>query len=609
MNRKLAALAAALVSIGAVMGQLAPVLNLTMTANPLVAYSGDQVNFTIVLKNEGKETLTGINLTDDLSGQTIRLAELDPQMNYTYWFVVKVHDDLIGNATACALNSTGHNVTVEAQVLVDIIHPNITLVKSVNATMIYPGQRVNFTFFVNNTGDVGINAINITDDLCGPVAGPFDLKPGENLTACLVLAIDDDVTNNGTASGFDPLGKRVKAESSVRIDVIHPNLTLAKSVNATIIYPGQYVNYTLVLENVGDCNLTAVNLTDPALGLSLGPLNLTMGENMTVCVQVQLHEDTTNEANATGLDPLGGEVEADATTTVDVIHPELRVQKSVEPGIVPAKGNVTYTLVLENVGDCNLTAVNISDQYLGWEAGPFDLMPGEGLTFELNATVHVTATNNATAVGLDPLGNPVAAWDTAHVVVVTTGDIRGLGYWMHQFSYNGRRHVDRETLEAYLALIIGQSSIFDELYPLSMQNATDYLWLGKASMEQRAVQHCLVCWLNWANGALELGDKVDTDLDGEPDMTFQEAMEMVEDLIANAEGWKDYEAAKRICESICGVDGLDEGDDDEGEPGSGKRGPPEDVGMPQGRGPPQINPPVKRGPPEDVGKPQGRGPP
>jgi hypothetical protein len=324
-----------------------------------------------------------------------------------------------------------------------------------------------------------------------------------------------------------------------------------------------------------------------------------------------------NTANASGFDPLGGLVVANASAFVDVIHPALSLTKTVDPSVVEAKANVTYTFVVENTGDVNVTAINITDPGLGWTAGPFNLTPGEQVTCQLNTTAYVTETNNATAMGLDILGNPVVAWDTADVTIVTSGDIRSVGYWKHQFGGKGKRHLDRETLEHLLELVIDESSLFEEVFNLSYENATSYLWLKKASMLNRSVQQCLACWLNWANGAVNLSELVDTDWDKEPDTPFGDAMALVEDLIINGEGKDDYERAKDICDSINNMNNDEENEEDkddkedkEEKEDKEPRGPPEDKGEPQGRGPPEDKtPPVKRGPPEDKGEPQGRGPP
>jgi uncharacterized repeat protein (TIGR01451 family) len=613
MPGRAAAVVVILLSISVVMGQIGPALDITKTVDQKVIYSGEEVNFTIFLNNTGDQTISAINLTDDLYGSVGSLIELDPQMNFTFIYNYTIYADVINNVTAEGLNATGYLVATGDSVLVDVIHPNLTLVKTAEPATTYAGENVTYSIVVMNMGDVNITSINITDDLFGLVEGPLDLSPGENLTSAYNWTVEGDTVNNASATGLDPLYNNVTANASAFVDVIHPNLTLIKTVSPGIIYSGENVTYTLLLLNTGDVNITSINLTDPAIELAAGPHELAPGENLTRVLNITVYDDLYNTASASGFDPIGGMIGTNSSAFVDVIHPELTLTKTVEPSTVPAKGNVTYTFLLENTGDVNLTAVNISDPDLSWVAGPFILVPGENVTLQVNATAYVTSTNNATAVGLDILGNPVLAWDTAHVTVVTTSDIRSIGYWKHQFSDKGRRHIDRSTLEDFLGLILDQSSIFGEIFPLSYENASSYLWLKKASMLDRSVQQCLACWLNWANGAVDLSELVDTDWDGEPDTTFGEAMAIVEDLIANGDGKDDYERAKDICDSINNSGDHDEEGEESGDGGpeeSDGRGPPEDKGEPQGRGPPEDkDPPVKRGPPEDKGEPQGRGPP
>jgi len=511
------------------------------------------------------------------------------------------------------------------------IGPALNLTKTAKPAMIHEGENVTYTFFVNNTGDEEITAINITDSNLGLVAGPFSLLPKANHTVKVNHTVLSDTVNNATATGFGPEGKRINHTATAFVDVIHPNLTLSKTAKPTMTYVGNQVNYTYVVNNTGDVNLSAVNLGDDALGQIAGPFDLLAGTWLTFEVKVSIENDTLNNATVVGLDPLGGMVEANATAFVDVIHPELTLVKTVDPKTASYGEEVTYTFYIENTGDVNVTAINITDDHLGHIAGPFNLSPAQSLTTKVKATMYATTFNTATAVGFDPLGNLVRAKDTAAMRVLTLSDMRSMGFWKHQFSEKGHKHVTREALMAYLALIPDESGIFEEIFQLSYENATSYLWIGKASMLNRSVQQCLACWLNWANGAVGMGDMVDTDWDGQPDMTFSEAMTRVEDLIANGDGKQDYEKAKDICDSINNMgesdddeeeddeedeqDDEDEEDEDDEEedqeqgPAEG-RGPPENSGEPQGRGPPEDRtPPVKRGPPEDTDEPRGRGPP
>ncbi len=624
-----AALMAVLISIGAVMGQLTigPALNLTKTAKPTMIHEGENVTYTFFVNNTGDAEITAINITDSDLGFVAGPFSLLPEANRTVEVNHTVFSDTLNNATATGFDPEGKKVNHTATAFVDVIHPNLTLTKTVNSTMIYRNQAVNYTFFINNTGDVHIAAINVTDDHLGMIVGPFGLAPGQNLTVNRIVSVENDILNNATVAGLDPLGANVTVNATAFVDVIHPNLTLTKMAKPTMIYVGDEVNYTYVVNNTGDVDLSAVDITDDALGHIAGPFDLSAGTWLSFEVKVSVENDTLNNATAVGIDPLRGMVDANATAFVDVIHPELTLVKSVDPKTASSGEEVTYTFYIENTGDVNVTAINVTDDHLGHIAGPFNLTPTQSLTTNVKATMYATTFNTATAVGFDPLGNLVHANDTAAMRVLTLSEMRSMGFWKHQFSEKGHKHLTREALMAYLALIPDESGIFEEIFQLSYGNATSYLWIGKASMLNRSVQQCLACWLNWANGAVGMGDMVDTNWDGQPDMTFSDAMALVEDLIANGDDKQDYEKAKDICDSINNMgesdddeedeeendeedeEQNDEEDDQEQEPAEG-RGPPENNGEPQGRGPPEDKtPPVKRGPPEDTDEPQGRGPP
>jgi len=610
IRRKLAALLVCLVSIGVVMGQIGPALDVVKSVDNGTVYPGGEVNFTIFVNNTGDDTLYGVNLSDDMLAGSVNLPDLEPGANCTYRFTSVVEYDIVNNVTVEAVNATGYSVSDEDSAAVDVIHPNLSLNKFCEPAVIYEGENVTYTLTLENTGDVDITAINLTDSLRGLMDGPLDLSPGENRTWSYNETVWMDASNNASVAGLDPLGALVLENASASVDVIHPNLTVTKMGEPNMVYSGDNVTYTIVVENGGDVNLTDIWVTDLGSGWLRGPFDLVPGENQTWMLEsvanVSAYDDLYNLVNASGMDTTGRWVEGNATAHIDVIYPELSLCKSVTPEVAEPGEEVTYRFVLENTGDVNLTSANVTDPDLNWTAGPFNITPGNSVTLELNAIAYVSGTNNATAVGLDPLGNTVVAWDTASVSVLATGDIRSIGFWKHQFSDRGRKHIDHEALELFLDLIIDESSLFEELYNLSYENATSYLWVSRGSMLNRSIQQCLACWLNWANGAVGFIDMVDTDFDGQPDTQFGEAMNTVEDLIANGEDKGDFERAKDICDSI-NNSGQEQEEEQEEEQ---HRGPPEDKTPPVRRGPPEDKtPPVRRGPPEDKTPPVRRGPP
>jgi len=151
--------------------------------------------------------------------------------------------------------------------------------------------------------------------------------------------------------------------------------------------------------------------------------------------------------------------------------------------------------------------------------------------------------------------------------------MRTIGFWKHQFSDNGKQHIDDATLAGYIDIVNFMSGVFSEKTSLSsLDEAHDLLWLKNASMEQRATQQLLASWLNFANGAVGLDDMVDVDYDNAADMSFLDAVGIAEDILLDSSSSdSDFEQAKSMCDSINNMKESSEGESDTDE-GSGGKG-------------------------------------
>jgi len=145
---------------------------------------------------------------------------------------------------------------------------------------------------------------------------------------------------------------------------------------------------------------------------------------------------------------------------------------------------------------------------------------------------------------------------TAVFIEQGIGDFGTIGYWKHVFyvwkTGKGTFKDYVETLLVdYLERINATSRVFSENYTLTMESAYDLLWSRDSSIRTRALKQCLASWLNWADGATTMTQMVDTNYDGIPDMTFGDAMTIVEDILRDPNSSREeLEYAKNICDSI-----------------------------------------------------------
>ena len=74
----------------------------------------------------------------------------------------------------------------------DLIHPAIDIVKTVNPDSGEPGDTVTYTYVVTNTGDTTLYNVSVDDDIIGHIGDIAELAPGESetLTKDWVLPVE-----------------------------------------------------------------------------------------------------------------------------------------------------------------------------------------------------------------------------------------------------------------------------------------------------------------------------------------------------------------------------------------------------------------------------------
>lgn len=144
---------------------------------------------------------------------------------------------------------------------------------------------------------------------------------------------------------------------------------------------------------------------------------------------------------------------------------------------------------------------------------------------------------------------------TASLPVLVTGTSSCTftqGYWRHQFALGGSPQVPRATSAAYLTLVSYASRVFSEVTPASTPAEARTVFEAKATtMRLHATEQLLAAWLNFANGGVALGTRIDTDRDGAADATFAEIVARAEaTLLDPTASAASLEAAKSSAEAV-----------------------------------------------------------
>jgi uncharacterized repeat protein (TIGR01451 family) len=335
--------------------------------------------------------------------------------------------------------------------------PDMALTKTVAPAVVHPGDTATFTFTVDNTGNVPLGSVAITDDRCSPVvpslSGAFNvgdadtdglLDVTETWTYTCSLTATVDLANTATVTADDPQGNPVPAApahtSTAILDVVDSDLAVTKAVSDPISRPGDPVTYTVtVTTGSGDETLTGVSVSDPACSPMTyasgddGDGKLGPAESWIYTCTTTLSADTTNTATVSGKDRLGATLTDDDSVSVDVIDPDVLITKTATPNPVPNPGDsVAYTFEVANPGDDPLSAVTVTDDQCspvtpslsgGFNVGDADadglLDPAETWTYTCDATLSADLSNTAEVRARDSLGALVEDFDTVFVDVIS----------------------------------------------------------------------------------------------------------------------------------------------------------------------------------------------
>ncbi len=399
------------------------------------------------------------NPTGTCSGATVATLAAGQTANYVGTYTVTQADldngSINDTATATGKAPSGATLTSIATASVTATQsPAISVTKTpVPATVTAAGQTVTYTFGIENTGNVTLHNVGVSDAQTAPSLGtslgPITCATGTNNSITLAPGATDSCSatytvtqadiDNGTikdvarATGTSPspVDKTVTATAPATVSAGQtPGISITKTPNpTTVTAAGQTVTYTFAIKNTGNVTLSGVDVTDtqtaPSLGTSLGPITCVTGTNGSITLvpgatdscsaiytvtQADIDNGTIKDTGkVTGTPPSGPVVSAMSPATVAVTQsPSLSITKTANPTTVTAVGQtVTYTFAIKNTGNVTLSGVDVSDTQaapsLGTSLGPITCITGTNgsITLAPGATDSCSATYTVTQADMD----------------------------------------------------------------------------------------------------------------------------------------------------------------------------------------------------------------
>lgn len=212
-----------------------PAIQVVKAASPTLLHAGESVTYTYVVTNLGVEPLGDVTLTDDrcssvtyVSGDTNEDELLDVEETWTFRCVTTLSTSTLNTALVTGEDDEGNTASDTDTASVIVISPALSIVKTASPTALVVGDTVTYTYVVTNTGDVLLGSVVVSDDRCSPVTfvggdtdgdAALDLTETWTYRCTTVATAAGTLTNVGTVSGTDVLGKKVTATDTETIQV------------------------------------------------------------------------------------------------------------------------------------------------------------------------------------------------------------------------------------------------------------------------------------------------------------------------------------------------------------------------------------------------------
>jgi uncharacterized repeat protein (TIGR01451 family) len=425
--------------------------------------AGDVITYTYVVTNTGNVTVSGVDVSDNHPG-TGTLGDITtgdatdgvlPGGTVTFTATYTVTQEDIDNNTAitntATATATGANNAPAEATDTETITPEaasasieITKTGTYNDTdgdgRASAGDQITYTFTVENTGNVTLTGVTVTDPKVTVSGTPIAVMApgaldGSTFTAVYTLTQADidagTFTNTATATG-QYNGDVTDTDDDVQNFVRTATVSIQKTADKTSdVQAGDVITYTYVVTNTGNVTVSGVDVSDnhPGTG-TLGDITtgdatdgvlpggtVTFTATYTV-TQEDIDNNTaiTNTATATATGANNAPAEATDTETItpEAAAPAIEITKTGTyndtdgDGRASAGDQITYAFTVENTGNVTLTGVTVTDPKVTVSGTPIAVMaPGalDGNTFTAVYTLTQedidagTFTNTATATG------------------------------------------------------------------------------------------------------------------------------------------------------------------------------------------------------------------
>ncbi|MDP2892521.1 MAG: hypothetical protein Q8O09_05230 [Bacillota bacterium] len=302
-------------------------VKLDMTAIPdkTLVPKGQSVNIGYTLQNHGDVDITELTVTDpclkDIPGNTV-VSNLTLKVNesVTYTKNITVNEDTQSAAVATYKAAGSDHITSAPTQDIKVVSALLLITVTADKTQVDTGGTVTLSFKLENTGNVRLTDIKLTDDKGHQIKTVLGIEAGKYVSFPYTFIPDSTNTYIFTANGKDPTGVAFSSESApleIKVGTQSAGSGLSIEVQPAadkIEIPGT-VEFTITLRNTGTSQLYNVKVTEDVLGEVESLATLDVGEEV-LHKEFQVDKTTiyTFKVTAQDINGVGYESRADAVS-------------------------------------------------------------------------------------------------------------------------------------------------------------------------------------------------------------------------------------------------------------------------------------------------------
>ena len=297
------------------------------------------------------------------------------------------------------------------------------------------GDKVLFTFTIENQGDVAITGAKLTASPLNngnTIGDQFDLEPGKIQKITYSVEVSKDITVKPVLT-FEADGKSQDQDfDSVSIKVSDATMDVMLSAASQTADEDGNVDFTLTIENTGNTDFTNLKVYDPYnYRVPTDQTTLAAGDKMTATKTLQVGNSGDVAFYVTAQNAINDKDVTFNSNTVKITVPEptqsvspspspsassdidLTVDATADTSQMATNGMVVFTIMVSNAGTTPVNNIVVSEDLLGTIDEIDTLAGGEKtITYEYNFESDKAQSFVFKVAGEDSEGNAVSANST-----------------------------------------------------------------------------------------------------------------------------------------------------------------------------------------------------